>query len=270
MGSASPGRCLAGMAPLSKQQIYEMIDATRRGAVFHKFVINFHPVKEDTRKDLNLWELTRKTLEQIKTQFGDSVPFVATIHDDHTLLRHIHGFFIVEGRLPKEEFAKIKGLWKVASAEAWRQRRRLDRMHKSLRYQKTAPAYRKVQTQTTSRGGEVRMRDIRMQPACQHCGYGGNVRHAGLSAYLPRLQTVAHAEQARISISWKEAAPVMLTRCFRIFSQWVSWLAVVLDTSHKLFPGRLAYKHELNTIEITGFDGNHLLIGEGEYGQVYG
>jgi hypothetical protein len=61
----------------------------------------------------------------------------------------------------------------------------------------------------------------------------------------------------------------MLTRFFKIFSQWVSWLAVVLDTSHKLFPGRLAYKHELNTIEITAFDGNHLLIGEGEYGQVY-
>jgi len=62
----------------------------------------------------------------------------------------------------------------------------------------------------------------------------------------------------------------MLTRFFKIFSQWVSWLAVVLDTSHKLFPGRLAYKHELNTIEITAFDGNHLLIGEGEYDQVYG
>src|ERR671916_1657787 len=61
----------------------------------------------------------------------------------------------------------------------------------------------------------------------------------------------------------------MLMQLLKIFSQWVSWLAVVLDTSHKLFPGRLAYKHELNTIEITAFDGNHLLIGEGEYGQVY-
>ena len=30
---------------LSKQQIYEMIDATKRGAVFHKFVINFHPAQ---------------------------------------------------------------------------------------------------------------------------------------------------------------------------------------------------------------------------------
>src|SRR5918995_2295517 len=125
--------------PLSKLQIYEMIDAVRRGAVFHKFVINFHPVKEDTRKDLNLWELTCKTLEQIKTQFGDSVPFVATIHDDHTLLRHVHGFFIVEGRLSKEEFSKIKGLWKVASAEVWRQRTHLNRMHTSLGYQKLTP-----------------------------------------------------------------------------------------------------------------------------------
>src|ERR671916_1276322 len=61
----------------------------------------------------------------------------------------------------------------------------------------------------------------------------------------------------------------MFTRFFKIFSQWVSWLAVVLDTSQKLFPGRLAYKHELNTIEVMAFDGNHLLIGEGEYGQVY-
>src|SRR5918997_1019090 len=62
----------------------------------------------------------------------------------------------------------------------------------------------------------------------------------------------------------------MLMRLFKIFSQLVSWLAVVLDTSHKLFPGRLAYQHELNNIEITAFDGNHLLIGEGAYGQVYG
>jgi hypothetical protein len=59
---------------LSKLQIYAMIDAARRGAFFHKFVLNFHPLKEDTRKDLNLWDITRKTLEQIKTQFGNSVP----------------------------------------------------------------------------------------------------------------------------------------------------------------------------------------------------
>jgi hypothetical protein len=166
--------------PLSKLQIYEMIDAVRRGAIFHKFVFNFHPVKEDTRKDLNLWDITRKTLEHIKTHFGNSVPFVATVHDDHTLLRHIHGFFIVEGRLSKEEFAKIKGLWKIASAEVWHQRTRLDRMRKSLGYQKLKPLIEKYKRKhQQGRGG--RMRTIRTQSACQHCGYGGVY---GIPAYF--------------------------------------------------------------------------------------
>jgi hypothetical protein len=166
--------------PLSKLQIYEMIDAVRPGAFFHKFVINFHPTKEDTRKDLNLWDVTRKTLEQIKTQFGDSVPFIATIHDDHTLLRHIHGFFIVDGRLSKEDFAKIKGLWKIASGEAWRQRTRLDRMRKSLRFKKLLPLIEKYKRKHQQGRGR-RMRTIRMQPACIHCGYGGM---SGIPAYL--------------------------------------------------------------------------------------
>ena len=63
----------------------------------------------------------------------------------------------------------------------------------------------------------------------------------------------------------------MLTRLFQ------EYLAVGkpalqhwLDTTQKLYLDRLAYKHELSNLEINGFDGNHLLIGEGEYGQVYG
>ena len=165
---------------LSKQHIYDMIDSAKRGAVFHKFVINFHPLKEDSRKDLNLWEITRKTLEQIKTKFGDSVPFVATIHDDHTLLRHVHGFFIVEGKLPKAEFAKVRGLWKVASLEARSQRRRLDGIHASRGYKKLLPLIEKYKRKhRQGRGG--RGRTIRTQPACQHCGYGGM---SGMPSYL--------------------------------------------------------------------------------------
>ena len=165
---------------LSKLQIYEMIDAARRGAVFHKFVINFHPTREDTRKDLNLWEITRKTLAHVKTQFGTSVPFIATIHNDHTLLRHIHGFFIVEGRLSKEEFTKIKGLWKIASAEVWRQRTRLDRMRKSLRSKKLLSLFQQFKHKRAQGMGNP-VRNLRMQPACQHCGYGGM---SGMPAYL--------------------------------------------------------------------------------------
>ena len=109
VGAHHPATVRQGWAPVKTANLRD----DRRGPPWrniHKFVFNFHPVKEDTRKDLNLWEITKKTLEHIKTQFGNSVPFVATIHDDHTLLRHVHGFFIVEGRLSKEEFSKIKWL----------------------------------------------------------------------------------------------------------------------------------------------------------------
>ena len=61
----------------------------------------------------------------------------------------------------------------------------------------------------------------------------------------------------------------MLTRLFQSISLWESRFSAWWDTSKKLYHDRLAYKHELNNLEITTFDGNHLLIGEGEYGQVY-
>jgi hypothetical protein len=156
---------------LSKPQAYDLIDAARRGAVFHKFVINLHPQREDTRKDLNLWELTRSTLEHIRTQFDEAVPFIATIHNDHTALRHVHGFFLVEGRLSREEFAKIKGLWKIATFEARRQRLRLDRMRQHPRYKKLMSMLENYH-QNRQQGRRGGRKQIRMQPACQHCGYG--------------------------------------------------------------------------------------------------
>ena len=61
----------------------------------------------------------------------------------------------------------------------------------------------------------------------------------------------------------------MFKRVFKLLSLVISWLDVFFDSSKKLYPGRMAYKHELHTLAIPQFDGNHLLIGEGDYGQVY-
>ena len=61
----------------------------------------------------------------------------------------------------------------------------------------------------------------------------------------------------------------MFKRIFKFLSLVISWLDVFFDSSKKLYPGRMAYKHELHTLAIPQFDGNHLLIGEGDYGQVY-
>jgi hypothetical protein len=71
-------------------------------------------------------------------------------------------------------------LWKVASAEVWRQRKRLDGMHVSQRYKKLLPLIEKYKRKYQQGRGRP-LRTIRMQLACQHCGYGGR---SGIPSYL--------------------------------------------------------------------------------------
>ena len=159
---------------LTKQQVYEMIDAARRGATFFKFVLSPDPSREDRFKDLDLWELTRNSIGKIQTRFG-VLPFVGVIHNDHTPLRHVHGFFLVPGRLSRQEFASLKRLWKTASFEAARQRRMLDRMRGTPRLQRLRThAFRVQHPRSVSRTkGFVRtLKPMPLQPGCGSCGYG--------------------------------------------------------------------------------------------------
>jgi hypothetical protein len=53
-------------------------------------------------------------------------------------------------------------------------------MRQSLHYQKLIPLLENYKRKREQGRGR-RMRDIRTQPACQHCGYGGRY---GMPAYL--------------------------------------------------------------------------------------
>ena len=59
----------------------------------------------------------------------------------------------------------------------------------------------------------------------------------------------------------------MLTHFFKGVSKAKSRLSAFWDTSEKLYLDRLAYKHELSNLEITTFDGNHLLSEKGSMGR---
>jgi hypothetical protein len=91
--------------------------------------INFHPLKEDTHKDLDLQHIASLTVREMQVRLGRSVPFIATIHDGHekTDLRHIHAICLVQGRVSRKDFAKLKTLWQTATAEVRLQRRMRDR-----------------------------------------------------------------------------------------------------------------------------------------------
>ncbi len=169
---------------VTKQNAYDLINTAPKGTVFYKMTINFHPQKEDTHKDLDLQHIASLTVREMQLHLGRRVPFIATIHDGHekTQLRHIHAICLVQGRVSKEDFAKLKTLWKTASAEARFQRQLRDRTQERRRSRFLAQAqvlyqssflrqrslFQSDASQRRHRGGI----SLKMQHGCYNCGYG--------------------------------------------------------------------------------------------------
>jgi hypothetical protein len=164
-----------------KAHAYDLIDATRH-PLFFKFILNFDAKKEDKFKDLDLQHITRQTLRQMERLIGRDVPFVATMHDDHTPLRHIHAIGMVQGRITKADFQKLKTLWLTATEEARSQRRMRDRVQERQRTQFLAQA-RVLYHYQPSRERYLhqadaphkryrRFKPLRIQHGCYRCGYG--------------------------------------------------------------------------------------------------
>ena len=185
---------------VTKQNAYELINTAPKGTVFYKMTINFHPVKEDTHKDLDLQAITSLTVREMQLRIGRQVPFIATIHDGHEMtdLRHIHAICLVQGRLSKEAFAKLKTLWQTASAEVRLQRRLRDRVQERHRTRFLAQPRALYQSSSLYQRGE-RMRGGRsrkLQHGCYHCGYGqfaGLPRH---QQYCPNCHKPLNQEKA--------------------------------------------------------------------------
>ena len=93
---------------------------------------------------------------------------MAAVHNaDHTPIRHVHGIFLVRGRLSKEHF---RALQEVARAESTReallQRQARNLIRTSPRYQVLSRIRREI---IRGRGGG---RVAKVQPGCTRCGFG--------------------------------------------------------------------------------------------------
>jgi hypothetical protein len=161
-----------------KQHAYHLIDTTKR-PLFFKIIINLDPKKEDIYKDLDLQHLTRHTIRQMKHLIGRDVPFVGTIHNDHTNLRHVHAIGVVQGRVAKADFQKLRTLWKTATEEARSPRRLRDRVweHPRIRYLTQA----RLLTQPVPAQRRYRSsKSLQLQQGCSNCGYG---QFTGIPSY---------------------------------------------------------------------------------------
>jgi hypothetical protein len=148
-----------------------LIEAAPRGTVFFKLILSPDPQREDSRKDLDLWALTCQTLRQVQTVLSRHVPFVATVHADHTPRRHVHGFFLINGRISQEKFARLRALWKTATQAAARQRRVRDRLQGNPRFRALTHALARLRSGRPPNRRRA-YRPLRLQSGCTACGYG--------------------------------------------------------------------------------------------------
>src|SRR5579864_2976994 len=75
---------------MERLESYRMVDEADQRSVLYRIILNFDAEKEDTYKDLYLQNITEQTMIGIGDVVGQPVQWVASLHDDHTPLRHVH------------------------------------------------------------------------------------------------------------------------------------------------------------------------------------
>jgi hypothetical protein len=128
---------------ISKEDAYRLIDA-QRGMTFFHVKLNFHPTREDRRKDLNLQDITRQSIVALEKRLQRPIRFLAVEHNDHTALRHIHALVLVKlsrgERIGRDNW---KACREAATEQARFQRRALDVVR---RFQRDLQGERRFQT----------------------------------------------------------------------------------------------------------------------------
>jgi hypothetical protein len=117
-----------------KLEAYQMIDA-QKGMTYFRFVFNFDPKREDSRRDLDLRAITRQTIRALEDRLQRQIGFIAVEHNDHgkNQLRHIHAILPIKlakgERLTREDF---KFLRDYATQKALLQRKARDLVQQYL------------------------------------------------------------------------------------------------------------------------------------------
>ena len=151
-----------------KPEFYRQVKYAGRGTVFFKFMISPDPKREDSGKDLDLPHITRRTIRKLEKALRRRLFFVAAVHNaDHTPIRHVHGIFLVQGRLSREQFRLLQEVARSeATGEALLQRQARDLIRTSPRYQVLSRIRREV---IRGRGGGKVQKST---PGCRNCGFG--------------------------------------------------------------------------------------------------
>ncbi len=88
---------------IGRHEAYRMIDTAGKGSYFYRLIISPDPTKEDTRKDLYMREITMSMVSALEERLNTPLAWVASVHNDHTAIRHVHMLAVVPMRLSKQD-----------------------------------------------------------------------------------------------------------------------------------------------------------------------
>jgi hypothetical protein len=205
----------------SKADAYRFIDE-KRGMTYFHLKINFHPKREDTRKDLDLRTITSQTIATLKERFNRPIGYFAVEHNDHTELRHIHAIVIIKlsrgERIGREDWRACR---EEASAQALLERRSLDAvreykktLQRSLRksrqgllHDRAVNRFAGIEGGWTLRGGSSRVRP--QTRLCAECNYRNTMvrLNNGNVYYCPTCRNV---EEVRPRVRLKQEQELRL------------------------------------------------------------
>jgi hypothetical protein len=110
--------------PQGRQDGYRMIDEAPPGTHFYRMSLDPDPKTEDVKKDLDLRELTARTITTLEEIVQEPVFYMAAVHADHAPHRHVYLLASVHRRLNTPELKHLKA---VATQVCLEQRQELDR-----------------------------------------------------------------------------------------------------------------------------------------------
>src|SRR5271166_2360514 len=156
----------------TRLDVYEAIDKVKRGTVFYKIILSPDPKREDKYKDIDLRELTEQTMLQLQNHMpGKNIQFFASIHADHTNIRHVHLLALIQGRLKSPQLKLLRSAaTEVARARRLDLDRDFSRIARAQAYSRTREAGRGEQAHFSPHPRVIKAAE--KAPSCPSCGTG--------------------------------------------------------------------------------------------------
>jgi hypothetical protein len=163
---------------IGRHEAYQFIDTeAKKGRYFYRLKLSPDPIKEDTKRDLNMQKLTRQMMQRLEKRLKTTIPWAGSLHDDHTDIRHVHILAAVPRRLQKYELEALiretttlcrdqrRGLEPGKERTQWRDTVRQAKIYQPLKFSKrlTLPAQRQKEAPQQKQQG---FRREKFEPSC--------------------------------------------------------------------------------------------------------